>query len=102
MDRMALLLGLAGVCAASSAGAQIRRHNFDLLDVNWKVVLADPAYTIRGDVTNTLVAEAGAKDIMLDCGRDLNISEVYVDGRKSSYRHEKDELHVPVNVGGGK
>lgn len=83
----------AALAAVSLAAAQTRPHNFDLLDVKWSVALDEPTSSLKGDVTNTLKAEKGAKSIELDFGS-LTVDSVTVEGVKAAFTHADRLLKV--------
>ncbi len=87
------LLGLALVF--SSAQAQTRAHNFDLIDVNWSVSLDEPNSSLTGDVTNTLKPDVGATEIKLDFGS-LTVDSVTVDGQAATFDHSSGVLTVTL------
>lgn len=88
---------------AGTVSAKPHDHNFDLLDVKWRISFNESAAEIRGEVTNLIQPPEGLKEIRLD-SVDLVIGSAQIDGRRASWRQEGEEivLAVPADLQTGK
>ncbi len=88
---------LAAIAIATQAGAQSKHwpHNYDLLDVNWSVVLSKSSSAFHGDVTNTILPKAGAKSASFDCGP-MKILGVTVEGKQAKWSLANNRLDVAL------
>lgn len=87
------------VCASlalASAFAPAQRaepHNYDLVDVSWRVTPNEKSRSIRGSVTNTVVLNESASSVWFDCGP-LKISRVMVEGKPAKFDWSNEKLTV--------
>jgi aminopeptidase N len=90
-----ILALLALLATATGASAQ-RKHNYDLLDVNWSIAFDEKDSSIAGDVTNTLaLTEANAEQVALHAGK-LSIKAVTVDGKQTTFTQEGELLLIKL------
>ncbi|MCB8932411.1 MAG: HEAT repeat domain-containing protein [Chthonomonadaceae bacterium] len=93
MDRTLIFAALA--LLSTSASAKPHDHNFDLLDVKWKIAFDEPTAGIRGDVVNLIQPPKGLAEIRLD-SVGLKIAAAEIDGQKVAWRQEDEELVLTV------
>jgi aminopeptidase N len=94
-----LLLAGLSVCLASTAAAQDLpkqardRHEYDLIDVDWRVKIDMPRAALEGTVVNTLKTTKSDALLVFDCAG-LNVKRVEVDGRETPFRADGNVLGV--------
>lgn len=83
------------VLMAGPASAKPHDHNFDLLDVKWRIAFDEPHAGIRGDVVNLIQPPKGLAEIRLD-SVDLKIATAEIDGEKVAWKQEGEEIVLAV------
>jgi aminopeptidase N len=78
------LTWLAVIALVSSADAAPIRHNYDLLDVLWKLSIDPVHHSIQGDATNTVRLAEDTSTVQFHCVN-LSVSAVSVDGTASKF-----------------
>jgi aminopeptidase N len=104
MRRSTLLLSLAlaALSGAQDLPKQARdRHEYDLLDVDWRVRINPVKAAVAGTVVNTLRATRNAPFLVFDCGN-LTVTKVTVDGKKTPFRNNGSVLAVRSSAKQGK
>jgi aminopeptidase N len=87
----ACLVFLASV--ASCLAQRAEPHNYDLLDVTWRLSYDTAARSIIGDITNTLTLKSAGDSVWFDCGP-MRIHSVTVDGRETTSEFQNERLTV--------
>jgi aminopeptidase N len=89
----ACLLFLASVatCLAQRADP----HNYDLLNVTWRLSYDTTTRSIIGDITNTLTLKSAGDSVWFDCGP-MRIHSVSVDGRDTTSELQNERLTVQL------
>lgn len=85
--------------AATTFAQRSESHNYDLLDVNWKLSYDFDQRRIEGDVTNLVQLTGGGDSVWFDCGP-LDIATIAVNDQSARFKHEGERLTVelPGNV----
>src|SRR5215210_4111537 len=87
------------LAASTYAFAQRKEtHDYDLLDVTWRIRYDEEERRIEGDVTNTVALTRSARRIWFDCGP-LEIDEVSVDGTEADSDQRRGKLYVSLPEG---
>ena len=88
------LLALATLAHAQDLPKQARdRHEYDLLDVDWKLRFDFAKGSIAGDVTNTVAAGQDAPFLVFDCAN-LTVDRVTLDGKPTPFKADGRVLAV--------
>jgi aminopeptidase N len=91
-----LFLCLCSVTVAQDLPKQARdRHEYDLIDVDWRVRIDMSKAAIDGTVVNTVSPTKADPFLVFDCAG-LNVKRVAVDGRELPYRSDGAVLGVNV------
>lgn len=90
----------AMLVATSTAFAQTRPHNFDIVDVKWHVDLKTYEETniLNGDVVNTMTVLANPSSVSFDCAK-LTVQKVEVDGKPAGFSQANEMLTVKLPAG---
>ena len=87
----------AMLLATTTAFAQTRPHNFDLIDVKWHVDLKtyEETNVLKGDVVNTMVLLKEPTRVSFDCAK-LNVQKVEVDGKAATFNLANEMITVKL------
>lgn len=96
---------LALLALASLAQAQAQtlpkqardRHEYDLIDVDWKLKFDFAKGSIQGDVVNTVAATKDAPSLVFDCAK-LTVDGVTLDGKAVPFKADGHVLAVASNA----
>jgi aminopeptidase N len=88
--------GLAAIAAANLAPAQSRVKTYDLENVQWSVRLDPDSAGLTGEVVNTISPLSRIKEAVFDCGADLVIDKVEINGAATAFQRAKDKLTVAI------
>ncbi len=93
------LASLASLVPAQVSPAQAlpsqasKRHEYDLVDVDWYVRLDPEGQSFAGSVVNTVVAGKDAPLLVFDCAK-LTVARVTVDGQSAEFKADGRVLAV--------
>ncbi|RYG27253.1 hypothetical protein EON82_00195 [bacterium] len=96
-----LSLALAALAGAQDLPKQARdRHEYDLLDVDWRVRIDSAKGAVAGTVVNTVRATKDSPFLVFDCAN-LTVTKVTVDGKKVPFRADRSVLAVSSKAKSG-